>query len=399
VIPVAIDAITYQHVEDLRTNGVREGRTIEYKQSLPGGTDKDKKEFLADVSSFANAAGGDLIYGVAAKDGVPTAIPGLDPFNPDQDVLGLESSIRNAIEPRILALQTQVVSDDQGTHVLVIRVPRSWSGPHMVTYKGSSRFFTRSSAGKSQMDLNELRSAFALAGDLPERIRNWRDERVGRVMAHETPVPLTDTPTMILHLVPLDSFENPYRIEASTLDTSNCNEGFAPLGPSNCQSRLNIDGYVTYRSKPNSDSHESYCQVYRSGRVESVCSQLWFEQGENGIAGIFLEKFTMEATARYLSTLANLDVHPPMVIMLTFVRAKGLYLVTGSERDHSYETSDRDVLLIPDVLINETPRHLPRAMRPMFDAVWNAWGYPESRNYDENGDWKKQPLMSVPQES
>ncbi|MCK5240903.1 ATP-binding protein [bacterium] len=46
------------------SNQIQESRTIEYKESLPGNSDQDKREFLADISSFANAAGGDLLYGI-----------------------------------------------------------------------------------------------------------------------------------------------------------------------------------------------------------------------------------------------------------------------------------------------------------------------------------------------
>lgn len=46
---------------DLRTlldNEIPEGKTIDYKEALSGNSDKDKKEFLYDVSSFANTLGG-----------------------------------------------------------------------------------------------------------------------------------------------------------------------------------------------------------------------------------------------------------------------------------------------------------------------------------------------------
>jgi len=42
----------------------REKKTIDYKVSLPNNTYDSKKEFLADVSSFANAAGGHLVIGM-----------------------------------------------------------------------------------------------------------------------------------------------------------------------------------------------------------------------------------------------------------------------------------------------------------------------------------------------
>src|SRR5260221_10933430 len=57
-----IEQITSADLEQLVTNGVGESRTLEYKEALPGGADQDKRQFLADVS-FANAIGGDLVYG------------------------------------------------------------------------------------------------------------------------------------------------------------------------------------------------------------------------------------------------------------------------------------------------------------------------------------------------
>lgn len=58
-----LDSVEESDLQELIDNQVPEGKTIEYKEALPGNSDGDKKEFLADVSSFANAAGGDLIFG------------------------------------------------------------------------------------------------------------------------------------------------------------------------------------------------------------------------------------------------------------------------------------------------------------------------------------------------
>lgn len=46
---------------DLRSlidDQVAEGKNIEYKSALPGNSGRNKKEFLADISSFSNSAGG-----------------------------------------------------------------------------------------------------------------------------------------------------------------------------------------------------------------------------------------------------------------------------------------------------------------------------------------------------
>jgi len=57
---------------------------------------------------------------------------------------------------------------------------------------------------------------------------------------------------------------------------------------------------------------------------------------------------------------------------------------------------DRDVLVLPDVLIDEPPKDLPKAMRPIFDAAWNACGVAQSVNYDKNGKWAADHLQDVP---
>jgi len=73
-----LDRIEERDLRSLVENEVKEGLRIEYKETLPGGTDAEKKEFLADASSFANASGGDVLCGVKEKRDArnnPTGIP------------------------------------------------------------------------------------------------------------------------------------------------------------------------------------------------------------------------------------------------------------------------------------------------------------------------------------
>ena len=56
-----VDQINESHLCALIENAVAERRTVEYKRELPERHDEAKKEFLADVSPFANANGGDLV--------------------------------------------------------------------------------------------------------------------------------------------------------------------------------------------------------------------------------------------------------------------------------------------------------------------------------------------------
>jgi hypothetical protein len=57
-----------------------------------------------------------------------------------------------------------------------------------------SRYYSRNAAGKYSVDVTEIRSAFGLSESLPDKIRWFRDDRVAKIVADETPVKLTGFP-------------------------------------------------------------------------------------------------------------------------------------------------------------------------------------------------------------
>jgi predicted HTH transcriptional regulator len=101
VILKPIDQITEADLSDLVTDGDSERKTLDYKQQLPDPDDAGKRELLADVSSFANTAGGDLIFGITESAGVPTSVPGVQIADTDHKSLRLDSIIRTRLSPRI----------------------------------------------------------------------------------------------------------------------------------------------------------------------------------------------------------------------------------------------------------------------------------------------------------
>ena len=132
MININIEEITSDVLQSLIDNEVIENKTIEYKQALPRKSDKAKKEFLEDVSSFANSSGGDLIYGIVEdrKSGKPKSLNGLDIENPDQEILRLESIIRDGIEPRMIpSVITRQISLSNQKVALIMRVPKSFTNP------------------------------------------------------------------------------------------------------------------------------------------------------------------------------------------------------------------------------------------------------------------------------
>jgi predicted HTH transcriptional regulator len=72
---IPLDQIIAGHLQGLIDASAPEAVTIEYKRESYGSNDDARAEFLADISSFANTRGGDLILGMQAdKDSAPISL-------------------------------------------------------------------------------------------------------------------------------------------------------------------------------------------------------------------------------------------------------------------------------------------------------------------------------------
>jgi len=340
-----IEEITKDDLQALIDNEVSERKAIEYKQALPGNSDKEKKEFLADVSSFANASGGDLIYGITEdkKTGKPKSLDGLDAENIGQEITRLDNIIRTGIQPRLpsVAISPPIALENSKV-ALIIRIPKSWISPHRVIH--NDKFYSRSSNGKYPLDVGELRIAFNLSETITERIRNFRADRIAKILANETPVPMYDNPKIALHMIPVISLNPTQRYDID-------NVAFKPaqLKPIYCagwNDRYNLDGFLSYTWNEEKRSH-SYLQLFRNGIIEAVEALLLEPHEEKHfIPSIAYEKELIISVDSYLSLLKTLNAEPPIIIFLTLLGVKGYRM---SVRD-SYEI-DRDILLLPETIM------------------------------------------------
>jgi predicted HTH transcriptional regulator len=101
---ISFDDLSERDLLDQIQAGVPEGVPFEYKRDMYGRTDAGVREFLKDVSSFANTAGGHLIIGMDETAGIPTAITPLIGIDSDQELQRLENMARDGLEPRIAGI-------------------------------------------------------------------------------------------------------------------------------------------------------------------------------------------------------------------------------------------------------------------------------------------------------
>lgn len=393
-----LESITELDLQSLVDNGTSEGKMIEYKASLPDDSYDSKKEFLADVSSFANAAGGYLVFGIVAENGIPVDLAGLPSIDPDAEILRLENMLRDNIEPRIPGVSMRPVPLSQGTVTIIVRVPCSWAQPHVVRFKKHWRFYSRNSAGKYPLDVSEVRAAFALSETVAERIRLFRTERLGKIVAGETPVMLEENAKIVLHMVPFGAF-HPL---SARIDLSILGHDVWPVKPINsprvADCRYNFDGLVTY-SQSRTAPARSYVQLFRNGAIEAVDASLLRAVRDQplSIPGKAYESELVGKLQEYLLIQGRLDVAPPVFVMLSLLGVSGYIMAVARQLDHSRDCAYQihlDALVLPEVIVEDFDANPAQVLRPAFDSVWNATGWPRSMNYDEAGEWRKGPNWS-----
>lgn len=386
-----IDRIDFENanetdLQELVAAQVPEGLGIEYKREPYGNSDADKREALKDVSAFANAHGGHLAIGIEAENGVPVALVGMQGLNADDEILRMEQLIRSGIEPRILNVRTKAIRLQNGNTALLLRIPRSWNVPHRVSAQNSNHFWLRNSSGVHEASMDELRALFIETNTALDRVRRFRDERIQAIISGRGPRPLEGNGRLILHIVPLSATSSASRLD---LDLALRSHGaFRPFGAMGMSPRFNFDGYINERG---GDKNHGYTQLFRNGTLEATMGHILREnKGRPNIPGLSLEKYFFEVFDGYLDGLKDLGIEPPLVAMVTLEGVEGAtYAVQASIFDDPMPTLDRPILLLPDCVINEYGPKVSyhRAIRPAFDALWNAIGYSASQFFDESGLW------------
>jgi len=394
IINKPIAQITSSDFQWLIDNQVPEGKHVDFKKETYGGKPEDKKEFLKDISSFANTDGGDLIIGMEAEKGTGVArkICAIN-VNPDEEILRLEGIARTGLDPRIPTPEIREFDVNGTGYIFIVRIRKSWFSPHRVALGDSSRFYGRTSKGVYPLDTGELRNAFTLSETIIERIRIFRSERIIALYANQTPIPFKEGAKAILHIIPANSFNASQRYDVmSVYNTSSMLELMDSYGNNR---RTNLDGVLWY-SHDTTSTTSDYSQIYHNGIIETVNHSLLEPRPLNaqgrpelGIHGSTFESKLFQCISANLRSYTGIGIEPPVYIFLTLTGVKGYETIYGThwQRARNSYPIDRDILVFPEILVEDFSVSIPTFMRPIIDQFWNASGFMGSPHYDQNGNW------------
>lgn len=390
VLNKPVEDITEVELQKLIDEERIEKKVLEYKSELPGNKDSERKEFLADISSFTNAIGGDLIYGVIEnrETGKPEKLEGIEIKNLDQEILRIDQKIRDGIEPNIpsSSINIQEIQLANSKYIIIIRIKKSWLGPHRVSFKSWDRFYTRSTNGKYRFDVQELKSAFILSETFGEKIKQFKEKRISDIFSNNLPLPFYDSPKIALHLIPINAFDPRHNYDLKQLSLYD----IQPISSRTFDKRYNIDGLLTFSYFSGRKRSFSYVQLYRNAIIEAVNSYLlWTDINDKTIKITVIEKELINIVQRFIEVYKKFNIDPPVFLFLTLVDVKDYHISTRNEfRDHEAYPIDRDIIQIQEIIIEDLNFEPSQLLKPIFDSLWNACGLERSYNYTIDGEWK-----------
>lgn len=400
MIPNRFEEISAADVQRLLELKIIEHRTLEYKEKLASGNREERAEFLSDISSFANASGGDIIFGIAEErdeEGKTTGIPGLvkplEIENPALECARIEQMIESGIQPRIPSVRVKNIDIPGIGSIIIVRVEKSWISPHMVTFSNLSRFFSRnSSTGKFQLDVQQIGAAFTLQRGLGERLRNWKADRISKAIAETGPVPMRG-PKLLFQFVSAAFLASDDSLLPRKFDPQSWGRSADAMSLSGGIRRYNADGYLI-ASENIRDGLRSYLQVFRDGSLEYGDSYTLDSHGASHIPSQLFEEKLARTFKSALTLLQQLEVSTPIFVTMCLLNVKGktmalperLQRLTFNQQTDPF---DCDLIVCPDVLLNGelTSADPSDTMLPLVDSIWQAAGLESTPYKDENGRW------------
>ena len=385
-----IDEINENDIDSLIQNQIKEDRTLDYKSEYDLSTGDRKREFLYDICSFANSEGGFIIYGIrdekldtTQNTGIPEKIIGLNNFNSDHEFSKMNDIIRMGVEPRIIGIKFQVVNVSNNKSILIIKIPKSFHAPHMVKYKGTNKFYSRSSTGKYPMDVMEIKNSFLNADMVTKKAEAFRLDRLNEIKSGNALIPKEGiNPCVVLHILPIFS--------ESIIDIAKSGEelrqNFLPMNSNEWSDLINFEGYC------NHGTDSSYTQVYRNGIIESVCYSYFGSSDRHGYFFTIDRELEMGSyLAGYISSLKKFGISDPFHVSISILNARG-YHIHCAYNPIQPPTLTRDDLILPSIEISDEVNNddeFFQKLCPLFNIVWNAFGIPQSPNFDEKGNLKR----------
>lgn len=360
-----------------------EGQSLEFKSELPASNDRGKAEFLKDVSSFANSTGGAILFGISEEAGAAESLSGLTFADPDAEVRRLSQVLESGLEPRVAGIQFNALTLGEST-VFVVDVPQSFDAPHRYLFNGHSKFVQRVGSHVSELTYEQLRSAFGRTSGRIEKLRRqWTDQLTFQNLWR----PMIDGPVCVVRLASVMAAD-----EVQIIDPKEAYNHWSDLifpdwgggSPS-----FNYEGLVASQSRDNGQ-HGAMVQVHRHGMISAYRTARTLSSDEPLIPSTAVGDFISQASKKLIDFALSVGLRGSAVLNVGLVRLSGYSFAT---RDHhgidAQVIAGVEEIQMPEFWLDDlqNPGSIDQILRPGFDVLWQAFGWPECPHFNADGNW------------
>lgn len=382
-----LSEITEQNLQRLIDDEVQERDIIEYKSTMYGKLDEDKREMLRDITSMANHRGGYVIIGIEEdKQGIPVKLVGIESGN---HVERITDSCLDNVDKRIIGLEVEDVTLSNGKVVVIVSSPESMNAPHMITFGGLNQFWKRHGRQKERMTIDEIGEAFEKRLSNLNRLDRFLFTRKAEILesiGDKTYMVISSSPAYLRDEAVFDIYDK--NLRGTILDPPSFSGTFGSI---NCgQPYPTIHGLRADNRDPywNSKSIESdYLEIFRNGYIEY--GKLIGQPGED-------LSFASKADAAYIVNFVMLiekiyGIHLPMMpIVLNFViyNARRMWLAAGNQfpKDDKQVKWQGQHLELDEFYIENLTGEAKLLPRRINDCIWQAFHRDRAVIFDDEGN-------------
>ncbi|MCU1500472.1 MAG: hypothetical protein JWM47_4425 [Acidimicrobiales bacterium] len=388
MLPFQLHLVTEEALQNICTEQWSETQTLDFKAIPPKNDADGKREFCKDISAFANADGGDIIYGISDKAGNANALKGITDCTGDGLKRRLLQTLEAGVEPRVQGIQMESFPLTAGGFVFIVRIPASLDGPHRHGSDSGHRFVYRNQSLTSDMTYNQLREAFGARMTLTEKAAAFRTERVKKIMDGTVPVKICQGPLAVVHFVPLGGLAGRTNVDIASISYDHralrLADDYGWLG------RTNIDGLVMYPH--DSEEVESYSHLFRDASFELVSHV--GQQSEHRaekvqyVIGSWVGNLLRQGLKTYNTAAPSLGVEGPIMMSLSIIHTSNTWIKNDLSRTQKKVVTE-NLQLTTDWIDNfNESTDIDKITKPIMDFLYQCYGLPSCNLFDARGAWK-----------
>jgi hypothetical protein len=190
---------------------------------------------------------------------------------------------------------------------------------------------------------------------------------------------------LVLHIIPFSAFDSEATVDVAQFQ----GQYLAPIWCSGYNYGYNVEGYWT---ASDGEGLCGYVQVFRNGIIETAAADVRTESPRGRLLySASVETQVIRSVDKCMSALAHVGMAPPVLVVLSGVRMQGTIVIGSPLAPLIRAQPLRSDALFPAIRIESfgTIQEYTQALKPIFDALWNAAGYASSQSYGADGIWNR----------